>query len=643
MAFSGFHPAPEHGSPPDAGAHTDPSEHAAILSAQFHSAIAAVRNVSTQVATYDQVSDHTIRELHVLAAENATLSAALLAVTAGQIARRSAPERGSEGMARQSGHRTPEEMARALGKISRHDAARAVRQGKLIHTTQTLDDAEATGAPPINPSTGQELIDDEPWLASVGRALTEGLSVDAADAIRRGLGVPSEEATVEMLSRAAEELCRNASRLDPDRLFQRARRLRDEIDAAGIGLREHERRERRTLTFRQQPDGMSRLVWLMDPETAAVVGDVYDRATSPRRGGPRSADAATAEHATQIATDDRSTDQLASDVFAQLLQNGVATDASLVLGTGTPSIRIVTTRVSSPGDPARFGVGWIEGQQDPVSPETVERLTCTGATIEVTVDEQGHPIDVASEQRLFSRKQRIGFGVRDGGCTWVDDLGDTDALDGSAAAVGCDRPPSWTEAHHVEQWNRDGGKTTARNGTLLCKFHHLLLHNENWDIRLLEGNFWLIPPVTVDPSQTPRRMRTRKDRYLPDSRPNAAYTHAPATGPKPTSGPTPASGPTAAPASAAAPVSAAAPAPSSVSGPPSTSGPSESGPTIDSAPPAHALAFTTESMNPAAPPVASVAESDSEYSRTGLRMTYRIVPRRDSAPDTGSAGGHTGL
>jgi hypothetical protein len=129
MAFSGFHPTPEQGitppgyglpkdgAPPDGvvgdGLPVDPSEHAATLSAQFLAAIAAVREVSTQVAVYDQVTDHTIRQLHVLAAENATLSAALLAVTAGQIARRSAPERGSEGMARQSGHRTPEEMARS--------------------------------------------------------------------------------------------------------------------------------------------------------------------------------------------------------------------------------------------------------------------------------------------------------------------------------------------------------------------------------------------------------------------------------------------------------------------------------------------------------------------------------------------------
>jgi hypothetical protein len=557
MAFSGFHPTPEQGitppgyglpedgAPPDGvvgdGLPVDPSEHAATLSAQFLAAIAAVREVSTQVAVYDQVTDHTIRRLHVLAAENATLSAALLAVTAGQIARRSAPERGSEGMARQSGHRTPEEMARALGKISKQDAARAVRQGKLIHTTQTVDEADKIGVPPVNPTTGEELVAEEPWLASVGRALTGGLSVDAADAIRRGLGVPSEDVTVDMLSSAAEELCRNAARLDPDRLYQRARRLRDEMDAAGIGLREHERRERRALTFVQQPDGMSRLVWLMDPETAAVVGDVYDRATSPRRGGPRSADPTTAQQAARIASDERSTAQIASDAFAQLLQNGVATDPSLILGTGTPSIRIVTTRVSRPGEPNRFGVGWIEGQQDPVSPETVERLTCTGATIEITVDEQGHPIDVSSEQRLFSRKQRIGFGARDGGCTWVDEAegsgtGSGDGSrdgdgDGASVATGCDRPPSWTEAHHVDQWNRDGGKSTARNGTLLCRFHHLLLHNEGWDIRLVDGNFWLIPPVAVDPAQTPRRMRSRKDRYQPRTE-----ASGPMSGPEP--GPT---------------------------------------------------------------------------------------------------------
>ncbi|PRY69928.1 HNH endonuclease [Glaciihabitans tibetensis] len=541
----------------------EPAEAAAdlALAAAFRTALAVAGQVPTEVALYDLVDNATVTELHQLAAGLHRLAGTLLALTAGQIQRRSAPELGAQGMARQGGHRTPEEMTKAIGKLQHQDAARAIRQGRLIHETQTLDVAKIAGSPPpLNPTTGEEVTAAEPWLVDVGRALTRGMSLEAAESIRRGLGVPTEGVSADALRAAARQLCREAVHLDPDRLYARARRLRDELDFAGIGLREEERRQKRSLTVTRQRDGMARMVWIMDPETYAVVGEVYDRATSPRRGGPRTSTGAAGELAARIAADDRTTEQLASDSFAQLLQNGVATDPSMVLGTGTPSVRILTTRPLAGGsaparcpggvqddpaqdDPAqdgpaqdypahhhidppgqsresapedkfgqsrvtapedRFGPGWIEGQQEPVSAATVARVVCTGTTSTVEFDTTGQPIDVASEQRLYSRKQRQGLGARDGGCRW-----------GDASGVGtCDRPPSWTEAHHIEQWDRDGGRTTIVNGILLCKHHHLTLHNDGWEIHRRRSTYWLIPPRSVDPAQTPRLMPTRSPAYL---------------------------------------------------------------------------------------------------------------------------------
>jgi hypothetical protein len=68
----------------------------------------------------------------------------------------------------------------------------------------------------------------------------------------------------------------------------------------------------------------------------------------------------------------------------------------------------------------------------------------------------------------------------------------------------CDRPPSWTEAHHISHWVRDKGKTLIKNGILLCKWHHLKYHNEGYEIEIDDdGNYWQIPPKTLDPEQTP--------------------------------------------------------------------------------------------------------------------------------------------
>jgi hypothetical protein len=67
---------------------------------------------------------------------------------------------------------------------------------------------------------------------------------------------------------------------------------------------------------------------------------------------------------------------------------------------------------------------------------------------------------------------------------------------------GCDSPPSWTEAHHLIGWG-NGGTTDIANGILLCRHHHLLLHNEHWVISFDNKHYWLRPPPDLDPKQTP--------------------------------------------------------------------------------------------------------------------------------------------
>jgi hypothetical protein len=46
---------------------------------------------------------------------------------------------------------------------------------------------------------------------------------------------------------------------------------------------------------------------------------------------------------------------------------------------------------------------------------------------------------------------------------------------------GCDRPVAWLEAHHLQHW-ASGGKTTAENLILLCRFHHGRIHTQGWSV-----------------------------------------------------------------------------------------------------------------------------------------------------------------
>ena len=108
---------------------------------------------------------------------------------------------------------------------------------------------------------------------------------------------------------------------------------------------------------------------------------------------------------------------------------GATADPTMLVG-GTPSITVhVAERDRIAGD----GPAFVEGQTSPLSIDTVERLTCTGTTREVLFDSAGDVLDLGTEQRLYSRWQRIALAARDGGCM----------------APDCDRPPSWCEAHHT--------------------------------------------------------------------------------------------------------------------------------------------------------------------------------------------------
>ncbi|MDQ1527551.1 MAG: hypothetical protein QOG18_2164, partial [Microbacteriaceae bacterium] len=120
-------------------------------------------------------------------------------------------------------------------------------------------------------------------------------------------------------------------------------------------------------------------------------------------------------------------------------------------------------------------------------------IACTNGIIPIHFDPHGQAIDVGREQRLFTRRQRIGLAARDGGCRWPD----------------CPRPPAWTEAHHVNHWQRDHGETTLDNGILLCRHHHLLLHDNHWEITKRGAEYWLIPPPGIDPDQTARPMPSK--------------------------------------------------------------------------------------------------------------------------------------
>ena len=383
------------------------------------------------------------------------------AVAAGELARRSTHELGYAGLAQTSGHRTPEALIQAVTGVTAPEAARLVRVGSLPLTS--------------------------PLATAVAAGVT---SVDAADAIRRGLGDPDAATSAQSLDEAAQRLTANARSSTPEQLYRAARDARDALDQAGIARREQERRDLRYLRVRQRDDGMVTGSFALDQEDGTVLLQAIDAILSPRRGGPRFTCESERADAAALIADPRTNDQLAADAFADLIRLAVDADPGTLLGDRRPGVRVVVT-----AEQLTTGVGSarIEGCPEAISIRTAQRHACSAGVVGVLFDSEGRALDVGRTQRLFTARQRVALAVRDGGCL-IDQ---------------CARPPSHCEAHHINHWHRDRGSTDVDDGVLLCRHHHMLIHNNGWEITRERTQYWLVPPRTVDPARVPVRLRSK--------------------------------------------------------------------------------------------------------------------------------------
>jgi hypothetical protein len=418
-----------------------------------------------------------IAALRELAAAKRSIEARTATLTA-ELARRSDRARGQDALSARLGAPTVEVAVQTLTGATRAEA-------KALTTV-----ASAGGSP---------------WFESVGSSVADGdLSVSAAAAIVTGLGTPSADVSADDLQDAAATLVESATtgrHRTPEDIARAARRAREELEREHIADLEEQRRNQRSLTWSVTPDGMTRMVALLDPESAAIITTALDTALSPRRGGPTFVDPVEQARAKSQQADARSVEQLAVDTLVEIVQLATraagATGEQLekIFGVNSPAVRVhVTAETLITG----VGAGWIEGQDSGISANTAARHICTSGVLPVLFAGNA-AIDVGKAHRLHSTRQRIALAAQWGGCAWT----------------GCRKPPSMTEIHHAEKFN--GGNTTLVNGIPLCRFHHMQLHNSGWRIRVDRRNdgtnqprYWVTPgsnhPDKPDPIELhPRR------------------------------------------------------------------------------------------------------------------------------------------
>jgi hypothetical protein len=280
----------------------------------------------------------------------------------------------------------------------------------------------------------------------------------------------AEDVGVEEVAPFESILVSAAETLEPGamRTLTQATRLR--LDPDGVLADDNHAHERRWFECDQTYGGVFVLRGELDAEGGALVKTAIDALShgmsrvETRSGSQRRADALVDLAALQLRCGDH------RDVHGQRPHLTVTVSAE-------------TLRSGADAAPAELGgVG-------PIHPETARRIACDAARTVVTLarptdgstltapSPSAQPLSVGRATRTVPAHIRTALHLRDRGCRFP----------------GCDRPPAWTDGHHVIHWS-DGGPTELENLVSLCRPHHRAVHEQGWRIRITDGIAVVDPP-----------------------------------------------------------------------------------------------------------------------------------------------------
>ena len=104
-------------------------------------------------------------------------------------------------------------------------------------------------------------------------------------------------------------------------------------------------------------------------------------------------------------------------------------------------------------------LGYDETNGTTITAAEARRMACNATIIPWVLGGDSEVLDAGRGSRFFQPIQRKAMRIQHKCCQ----------------AEGCDMPPEWCDAHHLEPWAA-GGKTDLKDGALLCPHHHRLAH-----------------------------------------------------------------------------------------------------------------------------------------------------------------------
>jgi len=238
-----------------------------------------------------------------------------------------------------------------------------------------------------------------------------------------------------------------ARKLDPRALGIVTRRLRYCVDPDGALSDTNAAHDGRSFTLSETYDGVFHITGLLDHEGGALLRTALESLNDRTPGDPRTAW------------------QRRADALVELARRQLQAGALPSVAGERPHLT-----VTAPESTLRAEPGCAPGEMrwaGPVVAETVRRIACDSSVTRITLDARGEPLDAGRATRTIPAAMRRALVARDGGCRFPH----------------CDRPPEWTDGHHVEHW-ADGGETKLSNLVLLCRHHHRAVHEGRWRLAI---------------------------------------------------------------------------------------------------------------------------------------------------------------
>ena len=311
---------------------------------------------------------------------------------AAEIARRSRPELGSEGLAKTQGYRNPTALIAATGCTSTGDAARLVKVGEATAPRQLLSGEKA---PARHPHVAEAL----------GQAV---LTERAAGAIIALLDRVAFRAGADAIDTAEKLLVEQAPGLTMDQLNRVLARAEAWLDPDGVGVREDEKRGAEQLTMREV-DGMLEFTGRLTPEHSAPFKTVIEGLVSAEMRATRDAQR---DGTADPDMPRRSVVQMQADALVRLCEHALGcSETDLPLQGATVVVRI-------DHDDLVNGTGFatIDGITTPVSVSTARRMAAGGQIISCVLGGDSQILDWGRTKRLFTPMQRLALVEPDGGC-----------------------------------------------------------------------------------------------------------------------------------------------------------------------------------------------------------------------------------